>query len=390
VTSHGPLSGIKVLDLGVLIAGPLVGAYFGDLGADVVKVERPGGDPARKTGRFVEDVSLIWKYIGRNKRTIALDFGDDADREVLEALIAEADVVIENFRPGVLERHDLAPARLLALNPRLVITRISGFGQSGPYRDRSGFGTVAESMVGFVNLNGWPDGPPTLPPVALADTTAALAAAVCTLSAVLRARATGEGDVVDVSLLEPLLNMMSPQFIDYQFTGRDPVRVGNRLEFAAPRGAYRCRDGGWIALSGATPRTAASVFEAIGRADLNDDPRFATNAARIEHVEEIDRILADWAATRTREEAVAALESTGAAIGPVYSMADILADPHFRDRGTFTEIPDEELGSIKLPNVFGRFERANAAHRHAGRPVDADREAIVDEWLGRAPSEAVR
>jgi len=372
VSALGPLDGLKVLDLGVLIAGPLVGAYLGDLGADVIKVERPGGDPSRLTGTRVADVSLIWKYIGRNKRTISLDFGDTSDRKILDRLIDEADVVIENFRPGTLARHGLDAKVIAERNRRAVVLSISGFGQTGPYRERAGFGTVAESMVGLVNINGWPDGPPTLPPVALADTTAAMAATVAVLAALHRREKTGEGDIIDVGLLEPLFSCLAPQFLDYQFTGREPQRHGNRLEFAAPRGAYRCADGGWFAISGATPAGARRIFEAIGRADLNDHPGFRTNEARVERYDEIDAIIGGWAAERTRAEALAALEETGAAVGPVYSMGDLLADRHFREREVFVELPDDDLGSIKVANVFARFARTPAQMRFAGRPENAD------------------
>ena len=223
---RGPLRDIKVLDLGVVIAGPLVGCYLGDLGADVVKVERPSGDPSRATGRHVNGASLIWKYIGRNKRTLSLDLNTDEGRARALALAAVADIVVENFRPGTLEKWGLGWEALHAANPRLILVRISGFGQHGPYRERPGFGTIAESMAGFTGLNGWPDGPPTLAPVALADTAAAKAATIAALAALHRRHVSGgEGELVDVSLIEPLFSLFSPQFIDYNFFGEEPKRV---------------------------------------------------------------------------------------------------------------------------------------------------------------------
>ncbi|GGA68722.1 CoA transferase [Pseudoclavibacter endophyticus] len=390
VQATGPLAGLKVLDLGVLIAGPLVGAYLGDLGADVVKVERPGGDPCRLTGTKVGDVSLIWKYIGRNKRTISLDFGDDDDRETLLALVDAADVIIENFRPGTLARHGLDLPTLSKRNPSAVCVSISGFGQHGDYAQRAGFGTVAESMVGFVNVNGWPDGPPTLPPVAMADSAAAMSATIAVLAALLKRESSATGDVIDVSLLEPLFTYLTPQFLDYQFTGMEPQRHGNRLEFAAPRGAYRCGDGKWFAISGATPAGARRIFSAIGRDDMNEDERYLTNTARVQHYDEIDDIIGAWAGERTRDEAIDALAATGAAVGPVYGMSDVLEDQHFAQRQVYVDLPDDDVGHLKLPNVFARFTNSPAAHRHAGRPENADATAIRNSWIGERSTEGTR
>jgi crotonobetainyl-CoA:carnitine CoA-transferase CaiB-like acyl-CoA transferase len=378
---QGPLTGIRVLDLGVLVAGPLVGCYMADLGADVVKVERPGGDPSRVTGRHVKGESLIWKFIGRNKRSIAIDFATAEGRELVLQLAAAADIVIENFRPGTLEKWQLGWDELKKVNPRLIMVRISGFGQQGPYRDRSGFGTVAESMVGFTNLNGWPDGPPTLAPIALADTAAAMAATISALAAVVNRDRTGNGELIDVSLLEPLFSYLGPQLLDYWFFKQEPKRSGNRLEFASPRGAYKCGDGKWLAISGATPQTAARIFEAIGRPELNSDPRFATNTARMQNADEVDAIIGKWAATLTRSEALERLTETGAPVGPVYSMQDILDDPHFQDRGVVADVPDPVLGTLKLPNVFARLQNNPGAMRFGGRAVNADREDILKEWL---------
>lgn len=381
--AQGPLRGVKVLDLGVLLAGPLVGAYMGDLGADVVKVERPTGDPSRVTGRHVDGQSLIWKYLGRNKRSIALDFGTDEGRQAVLDLVSQADIVVENFRAGTLEKWNLGWDQLKAVNPKVILVRISGFGQTGPYRDRSGFGTVAESMAGFTNLNGWPDGPPTLSPIPLADTAAALAATISALAALHRRDVSGEGELVDVSLIEPLFSYFGPQFVDYAFFGQEPKRVGNRLEFASPRGAYLCKDGKWFAISGATQQTAAKIFAAMGLSHLMDDPRFATNSARMQNVEEVDAAIQGWASTVTRAEALDALFETGAPVGPVYGMQDILDDPHFQSRGIYVDVPDPELGSVKLPNVFAQFANNPGAIRFAGRAIGADRASIMEDWLGR-------
>lgn len=385
---QGPLTGVRVLDLGVLLAGPLVGCYLGDLGADVVKIERPTGDPSRMTGRRVKGASLIWKAIGRNKRSVAADLDTPEGRELVLRLAAAADIVVENFKPGTLERKGLGWEALKAVNPRLILVRISGFGQDGPYRDRPGFGTVAESMAGFTNLNGWPEGPPTLSPIPLADTAASFAAAISALAALVRRNATGEGELIDVSLIEPLFGYLAPQFLDYCFFKEEPKRLGSRLEFAAPRGAYQCQDGKWLALSGATPQTAAHVFEAIGRGELNQDPEFSTNDARVRNVEKIDAIIAEWAAGLPREEALQRLGATGAAVGPIYSMQDILEDRHFQARPVFVDVPDPELGSVPMPNVFARLANNPGAVRFAGRPVDADRASVLADWLGETAKTA--
>jgi crotonobetainyl-CoA:carnitine CoA-transferase CaiB-like acyl-CoA transferase len=380
--AQGPLTGVRVLDLGVLLAGPLVGCYMGDLGADVVKIERPTGDPSRMTGRKVNDASLIWKHVGRNKRSVAVDLDSDEGRELILRLTSAADIVVENFRPGTLERKGLGWEALKAANPRLILVRVSGFGQKGPYRAKSGFGTVAESMAGFTNLNGWPDGPPTLSPIPLADTAAALAATISALAALVRRNISGEGELIDVSLIEPLFGYLAPQLVDYWFFKEEPRRLGNRLEFAAPRGAYQCQDGKWLALSGATPQTAARIFEAIGRADLNQDPEFDTNDARTRNVDQVDEIIGAWAATLPREEALERLAATGAPVGPVYSMQDIMDDEHFQQRPAFVDVPDPELGSVRLPNVFAQLTNNPGAIRFAGRPVDADRASVLRDWLG--------
>lgn len=379
---QGPLTDIKVLDLGVLIAGPLVASYLGDLGADVVKVERPTGDPCRLNGRHIDKVGTTWKYFGRNKRTIAIDFATKEGRDQLLELVRAADIVVENFKPGTLEKWGLGYEAFQAVNPGVILVRVSGFGQEGPYSARPGFGTIAESMAGFTALNGWADGPPTLPPVPLADTFASMAAAIGALAALSRRRATGEGEVVDVSLIEPLFSLLGCQLVDYTALGVEPKRVGNRLEFAAPRGAYLCSDGKWFAISGATPDTAKRIFEAVGRPDFADDPRLATNSARSQNVELVDEIIQTWASTVTRPEALERLEATGAPVGPIYTMPDIVADRHFQARPVFVDVPDPELGSVRMPDVFCKLKNNPGRVRFAGRPIDADRAAIMRDWLG--------
>jgi crotonobetainyl-CoA:carnitine CoA-transferase CaiB-like acyl-CoA transferase len=383
---HGPLSNVKVLDLGVLIAGPLVASYMGDFGADVVKVERPTGDPCRLNGRHIEGVSTTWKYFARNKRTISIDFATEAGRQEVLALVRAADIVVENFKPGTLEKWRLGWEDLRAVNARLIMVRVSGFGQSGPYRDRPGFGTIAESMAGYTGLNGWPNTPPTLPPIPLADTAAAMAATIAALAALNRRHETGEGELIDVSLIEPLFSYLGCQLVDYTLFGHEPQRSGNRLEFASPRGAYKTSDGKWFAISGATPDTAKRIFEAVGRPDFADDPRLATNAARNNHADLVDEIIQNWASTVTRVEALERLQGTGAPVGPVYTIGDIVNDTHFLARQLYVDIPDAQVGNVRMPNVFAKLANNPGGIRFAGRPKDADRESILRDWLDVKPA----
>jgi crotonobetainyl-CoA:carnitine CoA-transferase CaiB-like acyl-CoA transferase len=379
--AQGPLKDIKVLDLGIMLAGPLVGCYLGDMGADVVKIERPGGDPARMNGRNVKGVSLTWKALGRNKRSVELDFTKEEGRALLLDLVKSADIVIENFRAGTLEKWRLGWDDLRAANPRVIFVRISGFGQDGPYSARPGFGTIAESMVGFTAVNGDAGGPPILPPVPLADTAAAMSATMAALAALHRRDVSGEGELIDVSLLEPLFGYFGPQLMEYSVLGVEPKRLGNRLDFASPRGAYLAGDGRWFAISGATQSTAEKIFEAIGHSEIKLDPRLATNAARIENADLVDELIQKWASTQTREQALAKLERTGAPVGPINTMADIVEDPHFKARNVYTSVADPELGSVLSPNVFARLTNNPGAVRFAGRPLDADRDAVLREWI---------
>jgi formyl-CoA transferase len=379
----GPLIHYKVLDLGVLFAAPLIGSYLADFGADVVKVERPdGGDSLRHLGVIEGCDSLPWKYTGRNKRSIAADLRTSDGQDMVRRLVAKADVVLENFRPGVMERWNLGWDDLHEINPRLVMARVSGFGQQGPYRNRPGFGTIAESMSGYASINGWPDGPPTLPPFGLADGVAALAGAFSVVSALLwRDRVSGEGQSIDIAITDPIFALLGAQATVYDKTGVVQARTGNRVAGSVPRGAYRCRDGKWVALSGSTQAIAERIFAAIGRTDLVEDPRFATNRERIKHADEVDDLLVEWISARDRAEVLEVLVASEAAVGPIYTIADILEDEHFKERPMFVRVPDAELGDVLVPNVIAHLSDTPAAMRHAGRPLDADRDSILADWL---------
>jgi formyl-CoA transferase len=321
-----------VLDAGVLFAAPLCGTLLGDFGADVIKVEHPSGDPLRSFGWQEDGESVWWKVVGRNKRSVTLDLSSPDDQELFAGLAATSDVLLESFRPGTLERWNLGYERLTEANPGLILLRTSGFGQTGPYRDRPGFGTLAEAMSGFAAITGTPDGPPTLPPIALADGVAAITGAMMVLMALHHRQATGLGQVIDLSLVEPLLWVLGPQATVYDRLGIVQTRNGNRTPFSAPRNLYRTLDGKWLAISGSSQNTALRVLRVVGGDELADDPRFATNSARVEHVEELDARIGAWVAERTRDDALVLFEDGQAATGPVYDIAEIVDDPHLRDR----------------------------------------------------------
>jgi len=368
----GPLDDLRVLDLSTVIAGPNCARYLADFGADVIKVERPGGDSLRRMAwpDPRDGEGLWWKLSNRNKRTVVLDVKVDADREVLLRLADEASVLVENFRPGTLERLGLGPDVLLGRNERLVITRVTGFGQSGPYAARPGFASVAEAMSGFAALNGEPDGQPLPPPIALTDEATGLAAAFATMVAV----HSGRGQVVDVNLVETLFQMMGPLPSLYALTGQQQPRLGAGLPYSVPRGTYRCRDGRWIALSTSTDTVAARVMAVLG---VSGDERFGSFAGRTEHRAELERLMADWCAGRTADEAVRALAEADAAVGAVMDMADIAADEHFRARETVTTV-----GTTPMQALIARLSITPGELRWEGRRLDADGEAIrADGWL---------
>ena len=374
----GPLAGVRVVDCSTVLAGPLACQVLGDFGADVVKVEHPtAGDPLRTHGASKDGVGLWWSMVGRNKRTLGLDLHEGG--EVFRALVATADVLVENFRPGTLERWGLGPEVLQELNPRLVVVRVTGFGQHGPYSQRPGFGTLAEAMSGFAAITGEPDGPPTLPPFGLADSVAGITAA---LSAVMglyhRDARGGSGQVVDLAILEPLITVLGHQATAYQQTGVAQGREGNRSRNNAPRNAYRTKDGEWVAVSASATRVAERIVRLVGRPELAAEPWFASGLARAEH-EEVDRAVADWIADRTRDEVMDAFTAAEAAIAPVYDIADLVEDPHVVAREVFVDVPHPVLGPVTQQNVLFRMSETPGGIRHAGRALGEDTDAILTE-----------
>ncbi|MFC0848863.1 CaiB/BaiF CoA transferase family protein [Streptomyces noboritoensis] len=382
-----PLQQLRVLDLATLFAGPLAATMLGDFGAEVIKVEHPRRpDPSRGHGPAKDGVGLWWKLLGRNKRTITLDLSTPGGRETLLRLAASTDVIIENFRPGTLERWGLGWPELAATNDRLVLARVTGFGQSGPYAHRPGFGTLAEAMSGFAAVTGEPDGPPTLPPFGLADSIAALATAYAVLTALTARAATGRGQVIDMAIIEPILTVLGPQPIWYDQLGYVQPRTGNRSRNNAPRNTYRTADGSWLAVSTSAQSVAERVMRLVGRPDLIGEPWFATGSGRAEHADELDEAVGGWIARRTREEAMTAFEKAEAAIAPIYDIREVMTDPQYRALDTLTTVDDPELGPVRMQNVLFRLSETPGAIRWAGRPHGADTDEVLTE-LGLSAQE---
>lgn len=365
--SKGPLTGTRVLDLSRLVAGNMLSLQLADFGADVVKVEPPSGDPLRD---WKDDGhSLYWKTYSRNKRSVVLNLREKAAMDALWALIETADVFIENYRPGTLEQMGLAPDQLHARNPELIIVRISGFGQTGPYAQFPGFGTIVEGMSGFAYRTGFPDREPVLPPLALADMIAGVYGSSATVTALLaRDRGLCAGQVIDLSLLEPMFSVLGPEAAIYKVTGKVKERVGSASNTAAPRNVYKCRDGKYVALSGSTPQIARRIFEIIGRADMNDDPRFASNSARVKNRSLVDEAVGAWFAAHDHDEALKIMRDAGATVGPIYSIADAAEDPHFSGREIIVDAEDREFGSLPTHNIVPRLSQTPGVWR---RPAPA-------------------
>jgi crotonobetainyl-CoA:carnitine CoA-transferase CaiB-like acyl-CoA transferase len=358
----GPLEGVRVLDLSRLVAGNMVTHVLADFGAEVIKVEDPKrGDDLRHWR--VEGVSTFWKVYARNKRSLALDYRSAEGLAILHDLIATAHVLVENFVPGKLERIGLDPAKLLALQPALVIARISGWGQTGPYRGKPGFGSLVEAMSGFASMNGFADRPPVLPPLALADMITGLYGSTAVMVALRHAERTGEGQVVDLSLFEPMLSVLGPEAANHALTGAVAPRLGSRSNISAPRGVYECSDGAFVAMSASMQGMAERLFRVIGREDLVTDPRFLTNADRIRNNDVLDAIIAGFMRQRTRQENLDLFEAAGVTVGPVCDAADLARDRYVIERESLVVLPDEDMGELPMHNVVGRLSRTAGAIR---------------------------
>ncbi|MGH8616241.1 MAG: CaiB/BaiF CoA transferase family protein [Burkholderiales bacterium] len=360
--ARGPLNGVRVLDLSRLVAGNQVTQVLADFGAEVIKVEPPGGDTLRAWK--VKDVDTNWKLYARNKRSLGLELRKAEARDLLLKLVPSAQVFIESFRPDTLEKMGLGPDVLLAKNPRLIIVRISGWGQTGPYRRRPGFGTLVEGMSGFASLNGFEDREPVLPPMYLADTIAGLYGASGVLVALREVEMNGgKGQVIDLPLLDPLFAVLGPQAAYHRLTGKVKPRTGSRSTNAAPRNAYRCKDGLYVGLSASIQKMAERVFSSIGRADLIDNPRYKTNANRVKYAEELDAIIGAFVAERTQAENVAFFEKADVTIGPIYDIAQIVEDPHVLERELLADYPDADMGRFPMHHVVPRLSGTPASIR---------------------------
>lgn len=384
---HGPLAGLRVVDASTILAGPLACQILGDFGAEVIKIEHPkAGDGMRGHGPSVDGTPIWWSEIGRNKRTVALSLSTDAGADVLRRLVATADVLVENFRPGTLERWGLSPETLLELNPRLVVARITGFGQTGPYAARAGFGTLAEAMSGFAHLTGQADGPPTLPAFGLADSIAGIAASSAISMALYDRERTGRGQVIDLSLLEPIMTAVGPGPSVYGLTGEVGQRHGNRSTNNSPRNAYETSDGHWVAISTSAQAIAERVLTLVGHPEVLDEPWFASGHTRAQHADLLDGYVGGWIGERTRAEVAAAFTEAGAAVAPVYSAQDLVEDEHVRATQMLTPVEDPALGEVLQHNVMWRMSETPGAIRFAGRPIGADTDAVLEE-LGLSPDD---
>ena len=351
---RGALDGVRVLDLSRLVAGNTLTGLLADFGAEVVKVEPAAGDTLRAWR--TKDVQVNWKLYARNKKSVALELRKPEARELLLKLVDKADVFVESFRPDTLEKMGLAPQALLERNPRLVVVRISGWGQTGPYRRRPGFGTLVEGISGFASFNGFPDREPVLPPIYMADSFAGLYGASAVLIALREVEVNGgKGQVIDLPLLDPLFHVLGPQAANYRLTGKVKPRTGSRSTNSAPRNAYRTRDGRFVALSASTQKMAERVFTSIGRADLIDNPRYRTNADRVHHAGELDAIIGEFVARRTQAENVEFFEKAEVTIGPIYDITQILDDPHFVEREVIADYPDADMGEFPMHHVVPRL-----------------------------------
>lgn len=380
----GPLQGLRVLDVSTILAGPLGCQLLADFGADVIKIEHPRfGDGMRNHGHAKGDVPLWWKMISRNKRTVGLYLGDPDGAELFLQLVEHADVVVENFRPGRLERWGLGYDVLAARNPRVILARVTGFGQEGPYANRPGFGTLAESMSGFAEITGEPDRPPTLPPFGLADSIAGMAlASAITMALYHRDARDGTGQVIDLNILEPIVTALGPQPIWYDQLGVIQTRSGNRSGNNAPRNTYVTADGKWVAISTSATAIAERVLRLVGHPEVIDEPWFSSGRGRAEHADLLDEYVSAWIIERTRDEVLAAFEEADAAIAPVYDVADLMADEHVEATEMITSVDDDELGPVRMQNVLFRMSDTPGSIRWTGRALGADTDAVFGDELG--------
>ncbi len=381
--SSGPLAGVTVLELGTMYAAPTCGRMLRDFGADVIKVEDPvHGDYARQWTPMKSGHSLGFARLNAGKRSVAIDLRTEAGRDLVRRLSGTVDVVIESFRPGRMAQWGMGYETLSADNPGLVLTSVSGFGQTGPYREKPGFGTVAETGSGFANINGWPDTPPTSPPFGFADSLAGISAAMGTAMALYNRERTGRGDHVDVALYEPLMFMLGDMVLNFTATGHVQGRVGNGTGSASPRGVYQAADGKWLSIAASNQGIATRFFAAMGCPELIEDPRYATNAARMKHNDELQEKVRAWVGAQSRDEVLDILEKFEVVCSPVNDSSDIVADPHFRER-TLVEITGSQaLGRVLTPGPVLHLASYGGPAYHGIPTIGEHTEEILVELLG--------
>ena len=388
-TRKGPLVGLRVLDAGNMIAGPLAATQLADFGAEVIKLELPGvGDSMRHWTPMKDGLSLWWKVIGRNKRLITLTLSKPRGQELFRELVRKSDILIENYRPGTFERWGLGYAELAKINPRLVMVRVSGFGQTGPYAKRGGYGTIAEAFSGIPSFTGFPDRPPTLPGFPMADSVASTFAAMSAMFAVYnRDHGDGRGQEIDVSLYEPLFRLVESQVIGFDQLGIVKQRQGNRLSEDSPRNTYQTSDGRWVGISASSQRTFERLAAAMGMPELITDPRFVDNALRCANDVALDTLIAAWFKTRRCDDVMALFEEAEVVAGPVLNIGDIVKDPHYLARENIVSVQDDDFGSVRMQGVVPKFQDTPGEVRHSGRALGADNRAIFIDELGVTEAE---
>ena len=383
-----PLEGISIVDISNFMAAPGIGMYLGDFGAEIVKVERPGkGDELRTWGYAKDGVPLYWKVVNRNKKSVTADLHTPIGVEIVKRLVRDADVVVENYRPGTIEKWGLGYDVLRAINPRIVLVRITGYGQYGPNSQMPGFGTALEAYSGGAYMNGYPDRPPLLPSFPFGDNTTALMGAFLTMVALRERDRSGEGQVVDLALYEGLMTLLGPFIVDYDQLGIVYERMGSRIPWTAPRNTYRCGDGGFVSISGSGQSVFERLCEALGIPEVAHDPRFHEHRDRITNVEALDEALGAAIGKLARDEVVRLITAAGAVAAPVRSVAEIFEDPHIRARENIVAVEDGQLGTMRMQNVVGKFSRTPGSIRSTGPQLGEHNHEILVERLGFSSEE---
>ncbi len=378
--AHGPLQGLKVIEMGQLIAGPFAAKTLADFGAEVVKIEPPGaGDPLRQWRLVKDGTSVWWQVQSRNKRSVALDLRKPEGQDIVRRLVAEADVLIENFRPGAMEGWGLGPEALQALNPRLIMLRVSGYGQTGPYRDRPGFGVVGEAMSGLRHLTGEPGRVPVRVGVSIGDTLAALHGVIGILMALHHRHRSGQGQVIDVALYEAVFNCMESLLPEYSAFGAVRGPAGSALPGIAPTNAYVCQDGGYALVAGNGDSIFKRLMQCIGRQDLASDPELASNTGRVKRVQELDAAIGAWTALHTVDEVLAALASAEVPSGKIYTVADIAADAHYAARGMLEQVTLDDGSTLTVPGFVPKLSLTPGGHHRNAPALGQDTDAVLRE-----------